>query len=83
MRVYIVNGCVTRNNLDDRSHCGYLVGYAATIGVIIYWNPDQTFVIHRSHNFWFYEYNSCLSIEYHHTPGSLLLKQDPEGRDHN
>ena len=30
----------------------------------------------------FYEYNSCLSIKYKHTPGSLLLRQDPEGRIH-
>ena len=28
--VYIINGCVTRNNLDDRSYCGYFIGYAAT-----------------------------------------------------
>ena len=55
------------------------MGYAATTGVIIYWKPYQPFVIHRSHHFWFDEYNSRLSIEDKNTPGSLLLWQDPEG----
>ena len=39
--VYIINGRVTINNLDDRSHCGYLTGYAATTVVILYWKPYQ------------------------------------------
>ena len=34
--VYIVNGCVTRKNLDDRLHHGYFMGYVATTGVILY-----------------------------------------------
>ena len=55
------------------------MGYAATKGVIIYWTPDQPFIINRSHHVWFDEYNSCLSIEYKKTPGSLLLWQYPEG----
>ena len=57
--------------------------YAATTGVILYWKPDQPFVIHRSHHFLFDEYNSCLSIEDKHTPGSLPLRQYPEGRIHD
>ena len=82
-RVYIINGCVTRENIDYRPHHGYLMGYAATTGVILYWNPDQPFVIHRYHHFWFDEYNSCLFIEDNHTPGSLLLQQYPEIYVHN
>ena len=41
VRVYVINGRDTRNKLDDRSHRGYFMGYAATTGVILYWNPDQ------------------------------------------
>ena len=52
--------------------------YAATIGVIIYWKPDNPFFIHISHHFWFDEYNSCLSIKDNHTPGYLLVQQDTE-----
>ena len=78
MRVYTINVCVKRNNLDDISHQGYFVGYAATTGVITHWNPDQAFVIHIAHHILFNEYNSCLSIEDNHTPGYLLLQQDPE-----
>ena len=57
--------------------------YVDTTGVIIYWKPDQPFVIHRAHHVWFDEYNSRLSIEDKHTPGSLLLRQDPEGHIHD
>ena len=57
--------------------------YADTTGVIIYYNLDQTFLMHRYHNVWFDEYNSCLSIEYTHTPSSLLLQQYPESLIHN
>ena len=59
------------------------MGYAATTGFILYWKPDQPFVIHRAHHVWFDEYTSRLSIEYNHTPGSLLLPQDPESHIHN
>ena len=58
------------------------MGYAATTGVIIYWKPDQTFVIHRSHHVWFDEYNSRPHIEDKHTPGYLLLRKYPEGHIH-
>ena len=57
--------------------------YAATTGVILYWKPDQPFIIHRAHHVWFDEYNSRLSIEEKYTPGSLLLRKDPEGRIYN
>ena len=80
VKVYIINGCVTRNKIDDRSHRGYFVVYVATMGVIIYFNLCQTFVIHISHHVWFDEYNSCLSIEDKHTPISLLLRKDPTVR---
>ena len=53
--------------------------YAATTGVILYWKPDQPFIIHRSNHVWFDEYNSRLSIEDKRTPGSLLLRQYHEG----
>ena len=59
------------------------MGYAATTGVIIYWKPDQPFIIHRAHHVWFDEYNSRLSIEYNNNPGYLLLWQDPEGHIHD
>ena len=59
------------------------MGYAATKGVILYWKSDQPFIIHKSHHVWFDEYNSRLSIEYNHTPGSLLLRQDPESHIHD
>ena len=59
------------------------MGYAATTGVILYWKPDQPFIIHRDHHVRFDEYNSLLPIEDKHTPGSLLLRQDPEGHIHN
>ena len=52
--------------------------YAATIGVILYWNPGQTFVIHRAHHIWYDEYNSCLSIKDNHTTGYLIPQQYPE-----
>ena len=51
--------------------------YVATTGVILYWNPDQNFVIHGSHHDCLDEYNYRLSIEYNHNPGSLLLQQYP------
>ena len=54
--------------------------YAATIGAILYWKLDQPIFIHRAHHVWFGEYNSCLYIEYRHTPGSLILQQDHEDR---
>ena len=57
--------------------------YAATIGVIIYWKPYQPFFIHIYHYVWFDEYTYRLSIEDKHTPGYLLLWQDPEVRIHN
>ena len=78
MRVYIINGRVTRNKLDDRSHRGCFVGYAATTGVILYWNIDQHFVVHISHHVWIDEYNSLISIEDNNTLGSLMLQQYPE-----
>ena len=81
MRVY--NGCVTRNNIDDRSHRVYFMGYAATKGVFLYFNQDQPFVVRRYHNVWFDQYNSFISIEYKSTPGSLLLHQNPESIIHN
>ena len=59
------------------------MGYAATTGDIIDWNPDQPFVIQISYHVWFDEYNSSLSIEDNHTPGSLLIKQYPESILHH
>ena len=73
LKIYTINGRVTGKKLDDRSHLDYFMGYEDTTGVIIYWKPDQTFVIHRTNNVWFDEYNSCISIEDKHSPGYLLL----------
>ena len=58
------------------------MGCADTTGVIIFWKPYQPFIIHRPHHVWFDEYSSRLSIEYKHTAGYLLLRQDPEGHIH-
>ena len=57
--------------------------YVATTGVIIYYNPDQYFVVHRAHRVWFDECNSRLSIYDKHTPGSVLIKQYNEIHVHN
>ena len=59
------------------------MGYTATTGVILYWKPDQPFIIHRAHHVWFDEYNSCLSIEDNQNLVSLILQQDPEGHTHD
>ena len=59
------------------------MGYTATTGVSIYWNPNKIFFIHRCHNDWFDEYNYCLSIEDQQNTGSLIFQQDPENIIHN
>ena len=56
--------------------------YAATRKVIVFWKPDQPFIIHRADHVWFDEYNYRLFIDDKHNPGSLLLRQDPEGSIH-
>ena len=83
VRAYIINGCVTINNMDYISYRVYFVGYVATTVVIIYWNIDQHFVIHIYHHVWFDEYNSCIYIKVDHNSGYLLLQQDPETCVHN
>ena len=77
MRVYIINGRVTGKNIDDILHCGHFMGYADTTGDILCWNSYQPSVVCRAHHVWFYGYNSCLSIEDNHTPGSLLIQKYP------
>ena len=42
--VYISNGRVTRNNIDDISYCIYFMGYADTTRVILYWSIDHFFL---------------------------------------
>ena len=59
------------------------MGYAATTGIILYWKPDQPFIIHRAYHVWFDEYNSRLSIEDNHTTVSLLIQQYTESHIHN
>ena len=61
VRLYIINRRATIKTIDCRSHRGYFMGYEATTVVILYWNPDQTFVIYISHHTWFDEFNSCIS----------------------
>ena len=62
VRVYIINGRATIKKLNYRSHRGYFMVYVANTGVIVYWKPEQPFIIHRAHLVWFDEYNSRLSI---------------------
>ena len=62
VRVYIINWRVTVHKFDDISHISYFLIYAATAVVILYWNPDQPFAIHRVHHDLFDEYNYCLYI---------------------
>ena len=83
MRVYIINGRVTINKLDDRLNRGCFIGYADTTVVILYWKLYQPFVIHRAHYVWFDGYYSRLSIEYNHTPGYLPLQQYLESHMNN
>ena len=78
-----MNRLVTRNNLGNRSHQGYFMGYAVTTRVIIYWKPYCNFVIYRDHQVWFDEYNYHISIEYKDNTGSLFLQQYPEIIIHN
>ena len=80
---YIINGRVIIKNLDDISQRGYFMGYAATTWFILFWKTDYNFVIHISHNDWFDEYNSSLSIEDNNTPSYLPLKKDTESLIHN
>ena len=72
-----------KEDIDHISHHGYFMGYAATIVVIIYWNPGRNIIIHRAYYVWFDEYNSRLSIEYKNTPGSVLIQQYPESIIHD
>ena len=51
--------------------------YAATTGVITYWNSYHKYYLHILHHAWFDEYNTCLSTEDKHTIVYLLLKQYP------
>ena len=57
--------------------------YADTTSVILYWNPDMTFIVHRAHHVWFDEYNPHQSIKAKHNTGYLIPKQDPEILIHN
>ena len=51
----------------------------ATTCVIIYWKSDQIYYPYIAHYARFDEYNSRLSIEDNHKPGSLLLQQYQTG----
>ena len=50
VRVYIINIRVIRKKFENRSNQGYLMGYAARIGVIIYLKTDQTYHLHRAYH---------------------------------
>ena len=50
MRVYIINVSVTINIIDDISYCGYFMGYVANTQFVLYWEKDQTLVIHIAHH---------------------------------
>ena len=58
------------------------ISHLVSTGVILYCKPDQNIIVYRAHHVWFDEYNSCISIEDKHTPGSLVLRQYPEGHIH-
>ena len=79
----VINFSVTIKKLDGISRSGYFMIYAATTVFILYWEIDQPFVIHIAHHVWFNKYIFCLSIEDNHTPGYLLLQQDPEIHVHH
>ena len=81
-RFYIINGHVTRNNFDDRSHRVYFMVYSSTKVVILYLNLDYTVYIHRAHHAWFYEYYYSLCTEDNHTPSYLPLQKYPESIFH-
>ena len=59
------------------------MGYADTTVVTIYWKPYRPFFIHRSHHNCFDSYNSRLSIEENHNPGSLILQKYHESIIHH
>ena len=69
--------------LYDIPHHVYFMGYAATTGVILQWNPYHNFSIHRYHHSWFDEYNSCLPTEDKKNPSYLLLEKYLESLLHN
>ena len=48
----------------------------STTGVIFYWILNRLCYIHRAHHAWFDEYNSHVSYEENHTPGSLHLQHN-------
>ena len=47
--MYIINGRVTSNKLDIRSNITFLMAYADTAGVILYYKLDQPFYIYTYH----------------------------------
>ena len=73
VRVYIINGCVTRKKLDNISHQNYLNGYSDNKWVIIYWKPDQPHYIHVAYHDCFGEYSYHFTTEYNQNPVYLLL----------
>ena len=44
--IYIINGVVTSNKLDNRTNISYLMEHSDTTGVILYWKIDQINFIH-------------------------------------
>ena len=67
-----------RNNINNISHSDYFMVCAANTGVVLYWDPYQSYYIHISHHDWFDKYNYRLSIEDKHTPRYLLIQQNPK-----
>ena len=53
------------------------MGYVADTGVILYYNLDHTYYIHRAYHTWLNEYIPRLSTDYKNTLIDLLLHQDP------
>ena len=44
MIFYVINGHVTGNKIDNKSHSAYLMENAATTRFILYWNPYHHFI---------------------------------------
>eukprot|EP00978_Attheya_sp_CCMP212_P004075 scaffold8800_cov58-Attheya_sp.AAC.4 len=89
--VYILNATMSRQVLDARTMIdlrkilnendvdGYfMLGYANTTKVIIYWDP-KTNIIKRSHHCFVDEFETRICPHQRHTPGALLLAEAPGG----
>ena len=64
-------------------YIGFILRDMQLLQELLYTGNPTNFIIHRANHVWFDEYNSCLSIEDKHTPGSLILWRYPKGHIHD